>query len=219
MADVPLTVAVHSIRCLEETDEVGADEPYVLAFAVDLRKQLGGFTAPVGAVELYGPWEDTDQNEVKTVVLASSPTAAALKKSFPHWRFPEPFWGIGGKPTPIGSPDDVIFLVQVMENDDATATDVRSLVNAQMIASLSGAVNSDMNRSELVNHLKIAMRDATEMARKTGIPNRDDRVGGVQELRLTSSDLSKARSGSHQTTIEVAGDGGKYRVRFEMRKA
>lgn len=218
MAATPLSISVHSIRCIEETDEAGADEPYVLVFAVDLRKKLAGFTAPVGAVEMYGPWEDTDKGEAKSVVLDGSAAAVALKKVFPHWRFPRPFWGIGGAPSAIAAPDDVVLLVQMMENDDATASDVRSLVNAQMVASLGGAVNSDMNRSELVSHLSRAMRDAAEMARKTGIPNADDRVGGVKELRLAASDLSKAAGGSHQKTLEFAGDGGKYRVRFEMRK-
>lgn len=218
MATAKLSISVHSIRCVEETDEAGADEPYVLVFAADLSKTLAGFTAPVGAVERYGPWEDTDKGEAKSVVLEGSAAAVALKKTFPHWRFPMPFWGIGGTPSAISDPDDVVFLVQVMENDDATASDVRSLVNAQMVASLGGVVNSDMSRSDLVSHLRRAMRDAAEMARKTGIPNADDRVGGVKELRLTASDLSKAAGGSHQKTLEFTGDGGKYRVRFEMRK-
>jgi len=219
MAKIPLTISVQSIRCIEETDEVGADEPYVLVFAADLRKKAAGVTVPVAAVELYGPWEDTDKGETKTVLLEGSPTATALKKIAPRTRFSKPFWGIGGKATPIDSPDDVIILVQMMENDDARATDVLSVVGASMVAELTGSVNGNMNRSELAQHLGRKMGNAVEAGRKLGIPNHDDRIGGVKELRLTASDLASGCGGAHHRTMEFSGDGGKYSVRFEIRRA
>ena len=46
MAALPVTIAVKNIKCLIETDEVGADEPYVLVTAIDLK------TFPLPTVEV-----------------------------------------------------------------------------------------------------------------------------------------------------------------------
>ena len=77
-------IYLHSIHCHEETDEVGADEPYVLVTAVNLASsvEVAGFPVPLPAYEVvrYG-FSDVDDEETHG--------APGVSQSF---------WGINGQP-------------------------------------------------------------------------------------------------------------------------
>jgi hypothetical protein len=60
----PITLAVKEIKCLEETDEVGSDEPYVLVVAVDFQPLVPNVEAT-----LYGFWDDVDTGETHGTML------------------------------------------------------------------------------------------------------------------------------------------------------
>jgi len=70
-----LNVYLRTLRCHEETDEVGSDEPYVLVTAVDLRSP----NPTACEVKRYGPWEDVDTGDQRNLPGAS-----------------DSFWGIRG---------------------------------------------------------------------------------------------------------------------------
>jgi hypothetical protein len=107
-----------------------------------------------------------------------------------------------------------------MENDDATAGGVRSAVQAQMVAAALGMAKSGLTREQLVEQLRISMGDACDAARAIGVPNADDRVGSAHEFKLGLADLVRVQKGDTvQTTMEISGDGGKYRLRFEAKPA
>ncbi len=201
----PLKIALTKMRCLEETNEVGSDEPYVLVFTAHLKSPIGGIIIPSAHTTMYGPWSDVDKNDLLTTGFLN-----VIK--------PANCWGLDGKPAVINSPNDVIILVALMENDDATPAGIRTGLHAQMFASLTSYSNSGMSRASMVSSLRKDMRDILVGITVTGIPNSDDLVG-VAELSLKTADITAASNGSVVVkNILITGDGGQYRLRFEMSK-
>ena len=185
---VPINITVSKIRCVIETDEVGDDEPYVLVTAVDL---TGGPTPNVD-VTRYGPWEDVAKGE-------SRHTDRRL------------FWPIGSTPAAITNPDDVIFVVSVMENDDGEPEAARGLAKVAAVTSLAGSVG--LSRSDRIRRLINDINSALEVP--TGAPNFDDRVGTSQEFRLNTG-LLNVIGGNRKEKMVFVGDGGKYKVYLEL---
>lgn len=111
----------------------------------------------------------------------------------------------------IANPDDVILVVSVMENDDGNPMVARGLVKASAVSSL--AASKGMDRPTRVGQLINDINSALKMP--TGAPNFDDLVG-TKELRLKASDLQKANAGLHAINLLFTGDGGQYRLRFEL---
>lgn len=201
----PLKIALTKVRCLEETNEVGSDEPYVLVFAAQLKQLVPGVTIPSAHTTMYGPWSDVDQNDLLTTGM---PPIVPAKNC----------WGLDGKAAVINNPNEIIILFAVMENDDATPSGIRTGTHAQLFASLTSYSNSGMSRASMVSNLKKDMRDVLKGITVTGIPNSDDLVA-VSELAISAGDISSASAGNVVVkTLEVSGDGGKYRLRFEMSK-
>ena len=213
---VPLTISVSGVTCKEETSEGSAsEEPYVLVCAVNLKAKmpikLGAASAtiaiPAQRVGLTGPWDDVDAGEHHS----ASELPAVHRRAF---------WGINGKAALISNPDDVVFLVGLMENDDASADGVRSAVDAQITGNLFG--ESTSNRATLVNDLKQAFEDAMAGSRPAGLTfafNPDDVLGHAQELRITTLDLGwVAHKGTWSRSFDFAGDGGRYRVDIDFKK-
>jgi hypothetical protein len=126
------------------------------------------------------------------------------------WR--QPCWGLNGKAAAINHPDDVIMLVSVMEHDDGNTGAARTVVKSAAIATMAGSMG--MSRADRVTKLKRDIDGALDLP--TGAPNFDDRVG-TKELRLDAA-LLQVGNGAKEKKIEFAGDGGQYRVRFELRK-
>ncbi|MGV9680650.1 hypothetical protein ACWDSJ_35710 [Nocardia sp. NPDC003482] len=194
-----LYISLESLRCHAETDEVGADEPYVLVTAVDLAAhvQIGGFPVPIPAsrVHRYGPLQDMDAKETRGSAFHAC-------------------WGLDGEERDLRNPDDAIFLVALMENDDGSAEALRGLIAAQTTSALYSSMGSD--RGTRVKVLRDAMIAACEMP--TGGTNFDDRVGDPQELRFTPADVAVAESGNvARQSLRFRGDGGDYTVTFAAR--
>ncbi len=205
--------ALTKMRCLEETNEPSAsEEPYVLVFAVQLKKVAGSITIPAAATIIYGPWEGVDKGELlSTSVNIPGPLGKMLNHPSKN------FWGLDGKPHDLNSPDEAIFIAALMENDDAAPGGIRAGLHAQLFAAATSYANAGMSRATMVSKLKKDTKDVLTGVTVTGIPSSDDLIG-VTEVPYTAADLQAVNSQTVVKTIELAGDGGKYRLRFEMSK-
>lgn len=204
-------IALTKMRCLDETSELSAsDEPYVLVFAAKLQKVGGLVVIPSAHTVMYGPWSNVDEGDL---VTASRFSFGPPPKLLP----PANFWGIDGNAAELSNQDDAIFIAALMENDDAAAGGIRAGTHAQMFAAITSYANAGMSRSTMVTKLKKDMRDVLTGVTVTGIPNSDDLVN-ITEVRFASDALQKVSTAIQVKTIELTGDGGKYRLRFEMSK-
>ena len=193
-----IQIYLKDIHCHEETDEVGADEPYVLVTSVNLASTVSvkGFPVPLPAfdVKLYGPFDDMDDEE----------THAAPGSS-------QSFWGVTGASATLSSPEKAIFIVSLMENDDGDANALRGVVKGVVGGSIFGSLT--LNRDDTVAALLRDIRSA--MRTPTGAPNFDD-VVGADELVFSSEELARAASGEVVVkSLHINGDGGRYELRFE----
>ncbi|MFL6129098.1 MAG: hypothetical protein ACJ73E_08525 [Mycobacteriales bacterium] len=196
-----------SFRCHEETDEVGSDEPYVIVVSVDLRNTTqvttttpggpasGAVTVPASRAYLYGPFGDVDGQENHIVPFQS-------------------FWGLAGEERALDNPDDAVFLVGLMENDDGNPENLRGIVGSSISAALAATLG--FSRPQLVDRLLREMNSA--LSTVTGFPNTDDRVGFPVELRFTPADVALAETGNPaRQVLRVQGDGGDYSLVFVAR--
>jgi hypothetical protein len=205
--------ALKKMRCLKETDEPSAsEEPYVLVFAVQLKKVAGAITIPAAATIMYGPWENVDEGDLlSTSVNIPGPLGDLLNHPSKN------FWGLDGKPHDLNSPDEAIFITALMENDDAAPGGIRAGLHAQLFAAATSYANAGMSRASMVSKLKKDAKDILTGITVTGIPSSDDLIG-VAEVAYTAADLQAVNNQTIVKNIELAGDGGKYRLRFEMSK-
>ena len=165
-----IQIRLKDIHCSEETDEVGADEPYVIMAAVNLAStvNVAGFPLPIPAFEVvrYGPFDDVDQGETH-----ATPGDAQF------------FSGLNGASATLTNPDDVIFVAGLMENDDGDPENLRGIVKGVVGGSVFRSLTFNRNDkvSKLINDVNSAL------ATVTGAPNFDDQVGFPQELRFSQS--------------------------------
>ncbi len=189
-----IKIYLSDIRCNVETDEVGADEPYVLVTAVNL--EPGGLV-PAFDVVRYGPFQDVDQGEKHF--------APGISQSF---------WDLNNNAATINDPNDVIFVVALMENDDGKSETLRGVVKGLVGASLLSSAS--FTRNEKANHLIDDINAA--IGTPTGAPNFDDKVGDPQLLNFTLAELNQAEAGQVvRKTLTFVGDGGSYTLGFEAR--
>ncbi len=201
-------IALTKMRCLIETDENGSDEPYVLVFAAKIKNVAGAVNIPSAITVKYGPWENVDEGDlVSTGFKLGGQTILPV----------ENFWGLDGNAQEMTQPEDAIFLVALMENDDAGTGGIRAGLHAQLFAAITSYANAGMSRATMVSKLKKDVKDVLTGITVTGIPNSDDFVN-VAELSFSTSEITKAASQTVIKKIELKGDGGKYRLQFEMRK-
>lgn len=204
----PITIALKSIKCLEETNEVGSDEPYVLVTGVNLKQAI-----PQVEVTRYGPWSDVDTGETRhTKVIPSniSPEVLDALKQFVVFR--TPFWGLDNEsPTVISHADDVIFVVSILEHDDGDPEAARSIVKGTAVATIGSSMG--MKRQERTEKLIADIKSA--LAIPTGFPNFDDHIG-TKELRLSGKDLLRAALAPHERMLFFTGDGGHYKTTFSF---
>jgi hypothetical protein len=204
-----LAIAVQSIKSIDDSTEAGSDEPYVLVTAANL---VG--LVPQVEVTLYGPFDDVDKGETHATIVAPAilpkPIADVINAS-PLGR--RPFWALDNKtPAPIASPNDVVFIVSVMENDDGKPNTLRTLVKLAAVGSL--AASTGMARATRVQKLIADIGGA--LGTPTGAPNFDD-VVGTHELVLTAADLVPPPSKKRVKTVDFNGDNeGTFRVAVEM---
>jgi hypothetical protein len=206
MPHLPMTIALRSITCNEETDEVGADEPFVIVTACDL-----GTLVPTVNCVLYGPFSDVDKGETHAT-LPLLPGLPGVFANSPHFR--RTFWPVNGQATaPLPNPDErTIFIASLVENDDGSPEAARTLVQVAATAALAGstAVSRPIRVQRLIEAIGGALRVPT------GAPNFDDLVGS-RELALTPQDTDFAGPGARRTrSLSFAGDGGRYTARFDL---
>lgn len=196
------------MRCLAETNEVGADEPYVLVFAAQIKTIHGLVNVPSAHTVMYGPWTKVDQGDLVSTTLEFGGKKVMDAACF---------WGLNGKPQQLNDLNEAIFIAALMENDDADTPGIRAGLHAQMFAAITSYANAGMKRSEIVSKLKKDMRDVLKGIMVTGLPNNDDLVG-VEEIRFPANALAEVEKGTVVHNMELKGDGGRYRLRFEMSK-
>ena len=199
---IPVKIAVKSVKCVLDTTEVGAEQPYVLVTGVNLKALV-----PSVEVTRYGPWTDVDEGETMTTIPI--PAALGLDPALQDTLgiFRRPFWGLDGKPASIADPEDVIFLVSMMENDDGNYNAARTIVKGAAVSSLAASLS--FSRSDRVAKLIKDINGALEIP--TGIMNFDDRVGSTQELRL-SKKLLNVNGHKQSKRLTFNGGGGRYEV-------
>jgi hypothetical protein len=197
---------------LDQSDEIRVpfglntedDEPYATVFAVDLKtNNLVG--APVGAVNskmtLIGPLADMDIEEL--------PAPSNV------------IWGLSNAADVISSADNLIVLVVMMENDRGSADQVRTVLEkaaqASLLANLPALSSGQIARQELVNRMIADTTGAMGVA-KVGIPDPDDHIGSIQELRFTQSELDDIyrNLGAVEKSLTFEGDDAKYVLKFRM---
>ena len=216
MASVPFTLRVSFLRVLEESDESSAsDEPYVLVWLADIGKAL-----PSSRTTKIGPWENADAGELMRAVPPDD-LFAPLAPVLADLVIADDIWGMNGKPAKVQSPDDLIVLVAACEHDNRNTNQVRTMVNGIMAGALASQLGSNLTRAERVDQLKAQFRDAVNQA-LVSAPNinNDERVGPVQELRLTKADLDKVASAgvAKRTLTFNGGDEGSYRVELRLER-
>jgi uncharacterized membrane protein YgcG len=198
----PLRITFARLTCLEETNEwSSSDEPYVVMFVADLSG-----TSPTSYVKYTQIFPDVDKNET-------------------HWASLPIWWtyGFADHGAPIASPDDVIILVALMESD---GSDLQPLTIRNGLGD-PGNMLFQLNRywsdyqAKRLSHAEVASRLKSHMERQidNNYKDGDDRIGPVQELRLTSASLQSARAGTmHTFRLSFFGDWGLYELFFEMNR-
>jgi len=118
----------------------------------------------------------------------------------------------------LNEPDDLIVLVQIMEHD---ASNITHLVTELQAGMRSAALPAGLDHAGVVSQLKARMQrliDNNNVLRELGDLNKDDRIGGVQEVRITAADVGATSSGAVRKQIEVKDSSdGHYRAFFELR--
>jgi len=212
MAGAKCKIKVDSMRVLDESNEgSSSDEPYVIVFVADVRKNALGITVPNAKTTMHR-WGNADEGDLLHTVMEDEPLAAFVA--------PDQYcWGPDNGPAQIDNADQLVILAGIMENDDGSPTAARGMVNGLMAGSIANIAGANLTRDKLVKRLKDDMNSAMTQARITGAPDFDDRVGTVQELRLSAPDLTKVAKKqivAKNLTFNGGDDDGAYRVRFEL---
>jgi len=209
---IAIQAAVKNIKCIEENDVIGSDEPYVLVAAINLASLPPGLE-----VTLYGPWSDVDSGEVhgtfKIPQNVPQPIIDTLKLLLV---LRTPFWGLDNKSAAvISKPDDVVFLAAVLEHDDGKPEAARALVKGSLAATLATGLNlqRDVLVPKLIHDMDSALAIPAE-APDIGFWSPDDQIGGTLELKLRPKDLNRAQAGKAEKQLHFIGSSGEYLVTF-----
>jgi|SRR4051812_13008500 len=172
-------IKVGAIRVLEETDELSsADEPYIIVFVADITQKIGPISVPNAKTTVFA-FEDADAGELLTTVMDDQAPGGS-----------EYCWGPDDKPAQINSPDQLIILAGMMENDDGNPEAARAIVNGLMAGSLGNIAGANLSRADTLKRLTKDLGGALSQARISGGPDFDQRIGRVAEVRLTQADLN-----------------------------
>ncbi len=193
-----LTIRLHSVKCIEEINEASAsEEPYALVTSVSLQGRILPNLPPFPNFRVlrYGVWEDFDAGEVK---VNSGP----------------PFWGFESTPRDITNVDDVIFVVTLMENDNADPDSYRQLVLGAAGASLVSTLGTP-SRAIRATRLLDDIRRQIDSVPSLPFALDDDHIGTV-EFRLDTSDLIPF--GIKDKVLTIKSDEGHYELTFRIRR-
>jgi len=197
----PFVVRVKDIFCSEASNEIGVDEPYLLIASVDMLRLVqvqidplpAGLVPPVRipAVHCFkvGPWSGVKPG-------TRHPATELTSINNPR------FWDLSGLAKKVASPQDVIFVVGVFENDGSSPEAIRLALEPAMELSL--ALNLGLEYSALAATLVSDMKGTFDTARLLGLGpahlNADDRID-VEQLNLTTIDLDTINAlGKHEKT-------------------
>jgi hypothetical protein len=205
----PLRMDFLRLDCYDEDDDGLLDlhsEPYLVVFAAD----ISGPTPRVATVrsKVFG---DVDGGETHY----SNPVVQV--------------WDFDGTGSPILNPDKLIFLGALLESDhpydwgqNERANRVVQRVNADLFTKLFGYHAAGLSRDTIVGKLtkdmEFAINEAINFDEGPGT-SKDDRIGSVQELRLTMDDVLRARSGPWvpvTKTLVHKKKGADYRTTFVL---
>jgi hypothetical protein len=204
---VTYSIRLHSIKCVRESDENSAsDEPYVLVTTIDLTPPSAvtppsSATAPIITptpdhpviTRIYGEWPNFDENEILDLVGER-----------PFWgTFTEPW-----EPADIGNPDNVCFIVSVMEHDHGNLDRFRGAV--QSAAALSLASTFALQRQARVVQLIADIRSVIGLFDAPTLDNHVD----TKELRLDALDLAIPPGSSKDKALFF--DGGETAGQWEL---
>lgn len=207
---VPLALMVSKIKCVDQSDEIRVpfgvntadDEPYVVAFAVDVG--LNGLVP--GAINskmtLVGPLSDVDAGDLRTP---------------PHNRI----WGLSGVAQKVTSADGLLVITAFLENDSGNAAQARSVLEkaaqVALLANLPAFASGQILRDELVRRIAADMAGAMSLA-TAGVPDPDDHIGSIQEVRFSQAELDRIyrNLGHVEKTLTYSGDDARYRVTYRL---
>jgi hypothetical protein len=208
-ASTPLSISFFQLRCIDDTVEANNDEPYVVFFVANLKSGLVA-TTDAKRSTLFGDVDAGDERVEVSIDWSKNPPIN------PH---PVMLWGINGKPAPILSPNDLIILAAVMENDSSSPDAVVSAVDSVLAAKIQVYRTNGFSRAKIVEKLITDMNGAIDAAKITGAIDQDERLGTAKEFALTTEDLDKARNGSTVFKVRTFyGDDAIYKVRLDIKK-
>jgi nicotinamidase-related amidase len=198
-----LQIYLDSLRCEEDTNEADDDEPYVLVTSVNLASNLRIPGVPIG---LPIPAFDVFLLRYRAVSEGETRPGNAYTS----------FWNVTGRPASLTNPEEAIFVVALVENDDGDPDALRGIVKGIVGASILGSIS--LNRDDKVAAL---LRDVdSALKTPTGFPNLDEKIGQPQELRLSAEELGLVEAGFPvQKPLVFNGDGAQYTLTFTARKA
>jgi hypothetical protein len=191
----PLKITLTKFKCIEETnDGPGDDEIYAVAFVADLTPLVPNPMTFKTRVR-----EDVDEGTR---------------------HFNLPIWAINGGLAAIDQPNDVVILVALMEHDNSSPASVKTAVHTSLAIGVASYKQNGLDRASMIRNLQTDMNGAIDLGKASGVravSDGDERLGSAQELRLTAGDLRSARRGTTVTkSLEFRGDGGHYRLSFDI---
>lgn len=218
---VPLVhVGMTRLVCHEQEDtepliDTEDDEPYVLVVSVACPPPEGGLLAGVPSAEVFriGPFDSVDAGD---------------RRDAP----PNVVWGLNGQPAPMPDADRALFLVALLENDNADPARVARALAGPAQATVAGLWANAMAREGLDPAERFALfrrsfRDSVQetlgVVRMTPLPggalDPDDLIGPVQELRFTDAELSEVIRTRRpvERTLQFRGDDASYDLTFALR--
>jgi hypothetical protein len=167
-------------------------EPYVLLTSIDLRP-----ARPEVEAFLYGPWQTTNSENTADIVPLV-------------WR--EDFWKLDIITPPIAKPDDVIFLIALMEHFDGDPSSLRLMIKKAVI----GALDAPAYHARETRSARLIDRVNRAVDRANGGPNFSSTI----EIMLTAADLIHIKKNSFCRFVRFfCGYGGHYCLNFELFKA
>ena len=208
-ASTPLTVSFYTLRCVDDTVEANNDEPYVVFFVANL-KPIGIAPSDAKRSTLFGDVDAGDERYEMKLDWSKNP---------PIIPTPKMLWGLNGSAAAIASPNDIIILGAMMENDSSSPDAVVSAVDGILAGKLQFYRASGFSRAKIVEKLITDMNGAIDGAIITGVIDKDERLGTAKEFPLTTAELDQARNGTPVfVTRTFYGDDAIYKVRIDIKK-
>jgi hypothetical protein len=190
------SIRLNTIKCVEEINEASAsEEVYVLITSVSLQPSLPGLPSIHNLrVNRYGIWNDFDEGEVKGNAGSQ-------------------FWGLNSIGEDIANPNNVVFVVSLLENDNGDPETYRVAVETIATSSLAATIG-EVNNSVRADRLILSIRDALNGINLPIPLALDDDHIGTELLRLDSSDLIPAGSGDK--ILNIKSEEGNYELAFRI---